>query len=660
MAQDDVTAASLIDMDFEELVQMDIQVESAGKTRRRALDLPYAVHVVTQDTIRDSGAQSIPDVLRLVPGVTVEQLSTAEWAIGIRGANGRYSRFVLVMIDGRIAYNSVFSGVNWDELNLILNDIERIEIIRGPNAAAWGANAVNGIINIITGAPEKKHGTQWQSWAGSSDRAGLSVVSRLPDIGDWALSGSAHLSQWQGLKYQTPGDIPREPDHDNWRTSLKAVRHTGRGNTQIFLDGFQSHLTTSWETVAPDLPQYIYSQNHEHKRGWSVLVNHRQDFSDTSYLQLRVGKDSILRDTGLYIWDSHNTQLDAEMNFQWGPHAISSGLNTRSTRSLAITDDVFSIRFLAGERTVDSIGFFVSDNVKLTDSLQMALSARVDKSDLSQQNIQPSVRFLWKAFKRSRIWAAYSEANTSPYRAMVDFDTSPYHIVSAAPPEQPLPVVVSLSRYPGTQKDTHLKSLEAGFRHRFNHFSVDLSLYHFDYENDTDIRVQGEPSLVFTQDYLPSHLELNAEFSNDRSYTTRGGELSINGHFSSDWSYQLAFSAYKRADSPFGTSYNLSGITSVGLTRNLRWNVAVRLLEENAANSWVNATLTNSATSNDSYDDSYGMLDTNIDWKISDRWSLAFIANNIGADHSEGVREIFNGDVLQVEPYALLRASFTF
>ena len=146
----DINKASpeLTDLSFDELMQ--VNITSVSKKSEKLSEAIAAVYVVTQNEIRRSGATSIPEALRLVPGVDVAQIDPNKWAIGIRGFNGRFSSKLLVMIDGRSVYTPTFSGVYWENQDYLLDDIERIEIIRGPGATLWGANAVNGIINIIT------------------------------------------------------------------------------------------------------------------------------------------------------------------------------------------------------------------------------------------------------------------------------------------------------------------------------------------------------------------------------------------------------------------------------------------------------------------------------------------------------------------------------
>ena len=129
---------------------MDMEVTSVSRTESTVGRSPAAVFVLTNEMIRRSGARNVPDALRLVPGVNVARVSADRWAISIRGFNGEFANKLLVQIDGRSVYHPVFSGVHWDQQNVLVEDVERIEVIRGPGATVWGANAVNGVINIIT------------------------------------------------------------------------------------------------------------------------------------------------------------------------------------------------------------------------------------------------------------------------------------------------------------------------------------------------------------------------------------------------------------------------------------------------------------------------------------------------------------------------------
>src|SRR5580692_11548574 len=160
----DLTGTSLEDL-------MNIQVTSVSKKEQSLSKAAGSIYVITQDDIRHSGATMVPDLLRMVPGVEVARINENTWAIGIRGFNDRYSGQVLVLIDGRSVYSPAFSGVYWDQQTMPLENIERIEVIRGAGGTIWGANAMNGVINIISKSSNDTHGGLASVTTGSEERA---------------------------------------------------------------------------------------------------------------------------------------------------------------------------------------------------------------------------------------------------------------------------------------------------------------------------------------------------------------------------------------------------------------------------------------------------------------------------------------------------------
>jgi iron complex outermembrane receptor protein len=146
---------------------MNMEVSSPGRKEQKLSQTAGAVYVITQEDIRRSGVTSIPEALRMVPGLQVARINASMWAITSRGFNGRFADKMLVLIDGRSIYNNLYSGVYWDQNDVPLEDVERIEVIRGPGATMWGANAVNGVINIITKPARETQGLMVSSGAGN-------------------------------------------------------------------------------------------------------------------------------------------------------------------------------------------------------------------------------------------------------------------------------------------------------------------------------------------------------------------------------------------------------------------------------------------------------------------------------------------------------------
>ena len=155
---------------------LDTKISSVSKKETRLLDTPAAIYVVTREEIHSSGARNVPDALRLVPGMDVAQINASMFDVGIRGFDERFSNKMLVMIDGRSLYSPIFGGVYWDSIDLVMDDIDRIEVIRGPGGSLWGTNAVNGTVNIIT---RSSQGTQGRLlYEQSASDTPVSIVAR--------------------------------------------------------------------------------------------------------------------------------------------------------------------------------------------------------------------------------------------------------------------------------------------------------------------------------------------------------------------------------------------------------------------------------------------------------------------------------------------------
>lgn len=645
------TAADLIEMDFDELVNMDVKIESAGKTRTRAMDLPYAAHVITAQEIADSGAQTIPDILRLAPGVSVNQISSTEWAVGIRGQGGRFSRYVLVMVDGRIAYNEIFSGVNWDELNISIGDIDSIEVIAGPNAVAWGPNAVNGIIHIITRSAEAANGSRVSAWGGD-DRAGLGFSQSADLAGDWDFRLSGHGTQWQGLLDESTGW--REPDHEDWRLSFGLGQNSDSQRTQVSFAAFGAEQSPEWSWVdGQTLVEPIIGTD-ERKSGWATQFNHEHQLPAGWTWKLRGAADYSHRDTSIYDWRARNLQLDAELAGTWGMHRISGGINTRYTRSSISTDPYFSLNFEPENREVASHGLFLSDTLDLLRQLQLTVSARLDHHDLLDAQVQPSLRLLWSPTDSDRVWLAASSASTTPDRAIVDLRNVPYVVVPAEPGGLPLPLLVILGGVEGDKRTTRLEALELGYRKAWDRTSVELNLFEYHYLHTLNASLEGEPTLVFSADYQPTHLVQSGNFVHDGDHDSSGGEFIARSQITGNWSAQLSYSRVRRSDTD-GDSSNINLQTNLTLSDSWRLNLTVRRSEGNAT---VTATYTELADNYGDVDD-YTVADISLRWRRG-RVSVDLSGRNLGPAHIEGLREEFTTPALSVEPTALVKVGYSF
>src|SRR5260221_3153964 len=217
MAQDQKSVPDVTAMSMEDLMNM--QVTSVSKHTQKVADAAAAIFVITQDDIRRSGATSIPEALRLVPGLEVARIDQNKWAIGSRGFNGRFDNKLLVLIDGRSVYTPLFSGVYWNIQDVLLQDLDRIEVIRGPGATLWGANAVDGVINIITKPAASTQSAIVEAGGGTEERGagGVRYGGKIGDATHYRIYGK--YFDWGPSDYVTGGTA-----HDGWDAIRRGVR----------------------------------------------------------------------------------------------------------------------------------------------------------------------------------------------------------------------------------------------------------------------------------------------------------------------------------------------------------------------------------------------------------------------------------------------------
>src|SRR6195256_3666700 len=222
----DVTAMSVEDL-------MNVQVTSVSKRSQKLADAAAAVFVITQEDIRRSGATSIPEALRMAPGVQVARIDENKWAISSRGFNGRFANKLLVLIVGRSVYTPLFSGVYWNIQDVMLEDVDRIEVIRGPGATLWGANAVNGVINIITKGARETQGAYVETEVGTQDR-GSGGVRYGSKIGDTSYRAYGKYFNWGPSLYSSGMTA-----HDGWDALRGGFRAdwTPAGSNSLTLQG---------------------------------------------------------------------------------------------------------------------------------------------------------------------------------------------------------------------------------------------------------------------------------------------------------------------------------------------------------------------------------------------------------------------------------------
>ncbi|MBN1910000.1 MAG: TonB-dependent receptor [Pirellulales bacterium] len=379
-----------------------------------------AVFVITNEMIRRSGARTIPDVLRMAPGVNVARINANQWAVSIRGFNGLYANKLLVQIDGRSIYTPMFSGVFWDQNDVMLEDVERIEVIRGPGASVWGANAVNGVINIITKKASDTQGVLVQGGSGSEERGfGEFRVGRK--------AGEALSYRIYGKAFERGGGYNPTNAQDEWRRGQVGFRADWEPCqcTTVTLQGdyYKGSSGQCFDGGLPTPPFWqVGTSRQEEPTGGDVLFRMSRKKSEESDWALQLYYDQMKR-VGNAIGFSQSCDtfdLDFQHRFPLAPRqSLIWGFRYRNTNNTSTPTYIVSFDPL--DRDFALISWFLQDRITLKeDLLYLTLGSKFEHNDFSGFEYQPTARLLWTPSERRTIWASISRAVRTPSRTDQD------------------------------------------------------------------------------------------------------------------------------------------------------------------------------------------------------------------------------------------------
>jgi iron complex outermembrane recepter protein len=415
----DLTSRSLTEL-------MDIEVRSPSRTPQKLSQVAAAVYVITQEDIRRSGATTIAEALRMSPGLDVARIDSSRWAISSRGFNDFFANKLLVLMDGRSVYTPLFSGVFWDVQDTMLEDIEQIEVIRGPGAAMWGANAVNGVINIITKNSADTQGGLISGGTGTEE-LGFGSVRYGGKIAE-GLTYRAYVKYFNRDDFKLPnGGGDAADEWDMFRGGFRSDWKISDGNS-VRLQGDAYSGTTGQDVKVPLPPAplapppwpIVTLTGRGKVAGGNVLGSYQHVFSDSSDLTLQTYYDRTertdqvhqeFRDT--YDLDfQHRFELGERQEFIWG---LGYRLSTdKLSRGLGA---IQTIGFVPAERRDQLFSAFAQDVIKLhEDDLKFTLGTKVEHNSYTGWEIQPNARLIWEPSERHSIWAAVSRAVRTPAR----------------------------------------------------------------------------------------------------------------------------------------------------------------------------------------------------------------------------------------------------
>lgn len=456
-ADDQSAVENLKQLSLEELGN--VEITTVSKDPQSIQKTPAAAYVITQDDIRRSGATSLPEALRLAPGVEVARIDADHWSVAIRGFAGQFSKSLLVLIDGRSVYTPLFSGVYWDAQNVMLDDVDRIEVIRGPGGTIWGANAVNGVINIITKNAKDTTGVESTLGGGNVDQ-GLATLR----YGQTTQKGFSYrlysIGALRGPEFHPDGD-----NFDDWRMGQLGFRtdwasgakdnftvqgdlYRGRSGEKLLLATY-SPLAEVGEEDKADFSGGNLLARWQHKTNEGSDVQIQTYFDRTNRQDIEVGETRSTFDVD-YI---QHQKTYGDQKLTWGLGARVSPSNVIQTSP--------AVDFLPHQQT-DSIysGFVQYELPILQDKLTFTAGTKFEHTNFSGFDYQPSVRLLWTPTPNQSAWAAVTRAVRTPSRQ--DQDVQFNILVQASPPP---PVFFEIVGNPNF-KPEKLVAYEAGYRTR--------------------------------------------------------------------------------------------------------------------------------------------------------------------------------------------------
>jgi iron complex outermembrane recepter protein len=603
---DGVSTSDLKTLSFEDL--MNIEVTSVARHPEKLLNAPSAIQVITQEDIRRSGATSIPEALRLADNLQVAQKNSHDWAISARGFNTDLANKLLVMIDGRTVYTPLYSGVFWDVQDYLLEDIDRIEVISGPGGALWGANAVNGVINIITKSAKDTQGVYAEAGGGSQpqDFTGVRYGGSLD--ADTAF-------RVYGKYFDRSAEVLANGDSasDSWRQGRAGFRVDSEpsAHDRLTLQGdyYDGRENEQAGGTAANSGANLLGR-------WTRTVSAESDFSLQGYVdQTHLGEPvAPLMVSGLQfspagtVYDDLTTyDVDFQHRFSLGGYNhVVWGLGYRRTHDAVI--EAPALGFFPAVLNQNLYSGFVQDEIALLKNVSFTLGTKLEHNAYTGFEFEPDARLSWVLNSSQALWAAVSRAVRTPSR--IDRDLS----------EGTPPYLVLLKGGADFTSEA-LLAYELGYRVQINSaFTASVSSFYNQYN---DVR-----STSFTPGTI-----LPLFFANSLEGDTYGLEFSGNYQVTEGWSLHAGYTLLREnlrvkpgqfdLDNALNETADPRGQFSIRSALNLP-----RRTEFTAALRWVDTLHTNNGPTPGTVP-SYFEFDTRIAWHVNSRLELSLSGENL-------------------------------
>lgn len=614
---------ALFDLSLDQL--MKIRVTSVSRQSEELRDAPSAIYVITGDDIRRSGATSIPDALRVVPGLNVRRAGSANWSISARGFDRPYSNKLLVMIDGRTVYSPSFSGVYWDAQDTLLEDVARIEVIRGPGAVMWGANAVNGVINIITLPAQKTQNGLASITAGTQDRLIASVR-----YGDRADNGGAWRTWVKATDRDNQQTLQPNRGDDSWQSVRSGFRfdsaeqERNRFTVQGDIYANRKGLNADVPTVSAPF-QDIYDTDENIGYGGNLMGRWQHTSATGGEISTQLYYDNEQRRADEYFKDIlHTTDIEVQHVPAWqGRHSWIWGGGARY-----VADELEpGLVFPEGEDSYyrRSTAFFQYGYALIENVLDISVGSKFEYNDFSHFEAQPSIRLMWEPQQHRALWTAVSRAVRTPGR--IDQNaTVPLNAAPGAPP-----VLINYRGNPDYQSEV-LTAYEWGWRERWSeNVSSDLAVFYNDYDDEratllTDVTFVPGP---------PTYIDQSLQPFNANEVRTWGFEYLLDWQPARSMQLQAWYSFLRRVDD-ISDNPAVLGVTPGARLQEDRDAASVRAYwvkdkyEIDSHLRYVDAVKTEGI-------DAYTEFNLRFGWRIDKHWRVSLLLANLLEDaHQEG------------------------
>lgn len=532
-AQETTQLTLLKNMSLESLASVEVTI--ASKTPQKVSSTPAAVYVITGNDIDRSGARTIPDLLRMVPGLHVAQLDGNKWAVTSRGygTNGRFSNKLLVLVDGRSVYTPLFSGVYWELLDLMLENVDRIEVIRGPGAAVWGANAVNGVINIITKDASQVEKTLVTTSVGTEEDYRVNARQRFSsDIGNVYIFGQTRERDAGVFTDGSPATDSNDSYRAGFRADLKPrARHQIMLQSEIAAQNNSERVTLpNVVTLGDTFDDKIDTSTSHFLASWSYSpINGATNRLQLYYDHSERKQSYIAGEVITYDADFQQSYL------QQGGHQFTWGAGYRHWDGTSNNSSI--AQFETESLSADVYSLFLQDAITLSDDVSLTLGSKFEKHNYTSLESQPSARLMWHVNEHNSVWFSASKAVRLPSRIQYQNGQLDSQTIAPSPATGNLPGLVRLLSG-GSYTSEKVYAYESGYRFFADDFSLDIATFYNVHKHDRSI--EPLPPSV-NNDPVP-HLVLPASIGTNVSAKTYGVEVVVDWLVKDWWKIVTAYS----------------------------------------------------------------------------------------------------------------------